>query len=521
MTRPIMGELLFTGINKDKVPGDIDPDWWSDGRNVMFIAGETRRVPGEARMIPASGIMAPDVRRIHYIDMGEQSWWIAVGDGGVSVTDGVSVFDITPVGWGPILAKNLIYSVGDINGVPFVNHPEKQAYWWNGLPASKMVVLPDWPAGWSAHVMRSHKYFLVAAAINTPAGLLENQVSWSSSADPGTIPSYWVPSPTNDAGDVTFAAPSGPIVDLLSVRDQLLVAKNNFTGVMQHVGGQFVFAARDVFPSTGLFAPDCWVEAGNLVYMFSGSGEFIRHDMTSVSNVLLGVMQDYVRKQINYQYPSSVFVYRDDPNGQVVLAYPVGTNRHCTEGITVELASGRPAIRDLPGVYDAAYGVTTITEQSWDTDSQAWDSDTTIWNESESGYQPAQIVFAAGTNQLLEQGKATTQVTPGTGVVRDMVAYVSRRGIDLDENDYRKTLSGMRVRMQGHDGDVIQWTFGAQDSSAVPIDAEPAIPFVIGQDSLMDVFIDGRMLSIEGKSVGGQPWQLSSMHPLAKRTGRW
>jgi len=243
--------------------------------------------------------------------------------------------------------------------------------------------------------------------------------------------------------------------------------------------------------------------------------------MTTIGNILLGVMQDHVRKQINYEFPSSVFVYRDDPNGQVVLAYPVGTDRYCTEGVCVEIASGRPSLRDLPGVYDVAYGVTTITVQDWNSDSQAWDSDTSVWNESASGYQPAQIVYAAGTNQLLEQGKATTQVTPGTGVVRDMVAYVSRRGIDLDDNDYRKTISGMRVRMQGHDGDVINWTFGAQDSMSAPVDAEPPIAFVIGQDSLMDVFIDGRMLAIEGKSVGGQPWQLSSMHPLAKRSGRW
>ena len=49
---------------------------------------------------------------------------------------------------------------------------------------------------------------------------------------------------------------------MLSVRDQLVVAKNNYSAVMQYVGGQFVFEIRDLFPSMGLFAPDCWVEAG-------------------------------------------------------------------------------------------------------------------------------------------------------------------------------------------------------------------------------------------------------------------
>ena len=255
--------------------------------------------------------------------------------------------------------------------------------------------------------------------------------------------------------------------------------------------------------------------------MYTGASEFVRHDMTSVANLLLGVMQDYVRKAINYEYPSSVFVYRDDPNGQVVLAYPMGLEDYCVEGVTVEMVSGRPAIRDLPGVYDTGYGVTNLVDQSWDIDGDSWDSDATVWNESASGYQPSQIVFAAGTNGLLEQGKATTQVTPGTGAVRDMVSYVRRAGIDFGDNDYRKTLSGMRARIKGNTGDVIEWRFGAQDSAAEPIEVIEPVSFVIGQDALVDFFIDGRMITIEGKTIGGAPWQISSLIPLVKMSGRW
>jgi len=102
-----------------------------------------------------------------------------------------------------------------------------------------------------------------------------------------------------------------------------------------------------------------------------------------------------------------------------------------------------------------------------------------------------------------------------------MVAYVRRDGYDFDDNDYRKTLSGMRIRVQGNVGDVMKWRFGGRDNAADPVDLEPAIDFTIGVDNLMDFFCDHRMISIEGKTLQGQPWQLSSMHPLAKLTGRW
>jgi len=520
MTRPVIGELTFTGINRDKVPGDVGADWWTDGRNIIFIANETRRAPGEGKY-GSIAFLIPDIRRIHYVDTGVQSWWIYCGDAGVAVTNGTSSYNITPVGWTPIASKNKVFSIGDLNGLPFVNHPEVGPFWWDGVPANVMKKLPDWPASWTARVMRAHKYFLLAGCIDTGAGLLEGQVSWSSSADPGTVPTYWVPTATNDAGDAQFSHPSGEVVDMLSVRDQLFIAKNNYTGVMQYVGGQMVFETRDVFPSMGIFAPDCWVEANNLVYQFTGSAELVRHDATSVSNLLLGVLQDYVRGQINYEYPSSVFLFRDDDNGQVVLAYPVGTGKACTEGISVEIQSLRPGIRDLPGIYDADYGVTTITLEDWDHDAQIWDNDLTTWNESASGYQPAKVVFAAGTNGMVEQGKTGQQIDPATGLLRDMQAYVRRDGIDIDEMDFRKTFSGCRPRIKGAIGQVVKFQFGAQASDSQPIELVPEADFRVGQDDQVDFFCDGRLLTCQARSTTGTPWALSSLFPLVKKSGRW
>lgn len=519
MTRPKAAELRFTGINRDQIPGLVPADWWTDGRNVYFKAGKTVRTPGEAPFA-ASGRLF-DAQFVHYVDVGPQSYWVYGGDAGIAVTDGTTHWNITPTvpGWGPIVSQNLKYSVGDLAGVVFVNHPDRQPFWWDADVTHRMTVLPGWPAGWSADVMRAHKNFLFAASIDTGAGLIENQVSWSSSADPGQIPSQWTPSPTNDAGDYTVGGPSGPVLDMLSIRDQLLVAKSAFMATLQYVGGQYIFEGHDVFPSTGLFATGAWIELGGEIYMITGNGKFIRTDLSGWTDLLYGVLEDYFRAQLNWQYPGSCFAWRDSMSGQACFAYPVGTSKACMEAITIEIGSDRPGIRDVPGVYSVGTGSTGIVATQWDPDSQAWDADLTTWNEGASGYKPSKVVFAAGSSGLLEQGAAATQVVGG--VATPMNAFAARKGLDGGDLEYRKYFAAAQMRVQGQSGDVIKLQFSVRDTDDAVETFTPLLPYVIGSGTQLDMDIDGRLAGMQAQSLGGSPWQLSSVVPQGRRSGRW
>jgi hypothetical protein len=523
MTRPKSGQIVFSGINKDLIPGVVPADFWSDGRNVMFCAGETVRVPGEGKFAETGRLFDADV--VHFVDTGTQQWWIYAGATtggsiGVGVTNGTTHWNVTPAGWAPIASANKILTIGDLNTLPFINHPEIGPFWWDGVPANVMQKLPDWPASQTCRAMRAHKNFLMAICIDNGTTLLEGQVSWSSSAPPQTVPQFWVPSPTNDAGDLNFASPGGPLFDGLDVRDQFLVAKQNYMGVMQYVGGAFIFEKRDVFPTIGLFATNAWVQAGNLVFMLTGEGALIMHDMTSINNLLYGKLQDYVKSQINYQWPSSVFMYADHEFRQIGLAYPVGTSKACTEAVTVELESWRPGIRDLPRVFGWGHGLVEVALQSWDSDHTAWDDDITTWNQNASGFQPERIVFAGGSQGLIQQGKTNDQLA-ASGAAQAMEAYVTRAGIDMDEYGVRKTVSGAVPRIHGNLGDVILLQFGAQESDNASVDLTAELAYTIGVDDRVDFFLDGRLLSIGVRSVGGAPWRYAGIHPDVRQSGRW
>jgi hypothetical protein len=502
-------------------PEDVTPDRWSAGRNIFFRKGETWRVEGIGQIF-GNELFAVEID--WYVDTGAQEWWYYAGPAGVGVTDGAgNHYNITPAGWGAIVNKNFVYTAGDLNSVPWINHPERGPFWHDADPSHVMTQLPDWPASWAARTLWAHKNFLLALCIDTAAGLLEGKVSWSSSADPGQIPSKWVPAPDNDAGDWSFATPGGPIVGGISVRDQFFVMKADATASLQYVGGQWVFQARDVFPSTGLYAPKAAIEHGNLVYMFTGAGEFIRHDGNTIQNLLYGVAQHYLLDTINAEFPASCFCYLADESGIVGFAYPTGDTKACTEAIGIEIDSiGRDegpcdmALRDLPGVYGADLGYTEISPESWDTAVGTWDTDPMVWNEAPTGYRPAKIVFAGGANGLLELGISTDVLG------QPIVAFAERTGMDLGDFSVHKVISQAFPRVEGTAGDMLNYRFGGQDQVRDAVTWGAEMPFDLGNvTDRLDFFQDGRLLAYSVRSTGGGGWHLNGIQLTVRKAGRW
>jgi hypothetical protein len=509
MTHPASGEIMMHGIVKDLPASLIAADKWSNGRNVYFKSGKTIRMPGAQPFANSGRLFAVQFLRFVRLPNGSQ-YWLYGGDAGIAVTDGVTHYNITPAGWGAITGAVFSYSLGDLNGVPFVNHPQRGPYWWNGNPASVMTKLPNWPTGWTCGVMRAHKNFLMALNVDTPTGRLESQVSWSTSAAPGQVPSDWVPSPTNDAGDADFSATRGPLQDGISVRDQFFVMKNEYTGTLQYVGGQFIFQTRDVFPSIGIFATDCCCEDGNLVYMLTANRRMIKHDGNSYTDMLYGVMGEYFSTALNYNKLINTFVYRNMRLGQVVLAYPVGTNTAANEAITIEIASGDASIIDLPDVWMVDMGLLNLVPQTWDIDTTTWDSDTTTWDETASGVLPSTPVYAAGSAGMLSENGAPT-----------MPAFVQRSGIDLDKLTNRKVMSGLRPLINGITGDVLRFSFGSQDLDSDVLTFDAVADFTLGTDRTLDFFTEGRLLAINVATTTANPFTLTQLSPQARLGGRF
>ncbi len=521
MAGPRMSMLALHGIAKDPLPGMADAGRYTDGRNIYFKAGKSVRSPGYNIYADEGRIC--DIDFLQYVEIGPIRYWFyasaGAGDIGVGVTDGELHYDLTPPGWFPIVADGFVLTGGTINNIPFINHPEFGPFYWDYNTATPVQELIGWPDGWTCRVMRSHKDFLMAIDLQTEIGELESQVSWSNSAEAGSIPTEWEPTPENDAGDATFSQSPGPLLDGISIRDQFFVAKRNYCGVLQYIGGQFVFQSRDVFPTTGLFATGAWAEDTNMIYMLTGEGKFIRTDGTGQLDMLTGVNAKYLRNAINYQHPEAVFVYHDQAENQAVLCYPTGVNQFATEAISVELSSLDQGIRDMPDARMVAVGNIGKLATSWDSDDEAWDLDTTSWNQGASGYQPPLLLFACGEHGMLSQSTGPQHIVDHAW--QDIRCYAARSGIDFTAYAGRATVSGMYPRIEGNAGTVLNFQFGMQVHDNSPLEVLPIQQFTIGTDEKMDLFIDGKLIALNLFTVGGAQWALSGLQPVGRGSGRW
>jgi hypothetical protein len=521
MARPDFGKLSLHGLIFDQMERQTPADKWTEGRNIYFDNGKSVRIPGDA---PFGGATVCDVDVVEYVDNGAQSFWVyacarAGGRLGIGATDGITHWNITPPQWIALATKGHVLTIGSINNIPFINHPEIGPFYWDFVPAHLAAKLPGWPASWLCKVMRSHQNFLMALCLETPTGLAEGQVSWSSSADPYSVPAEWTPTATNDAGDATFSAPGGPIVDGLSVRDQFFVAKQHFTGCLAYVGGTYIFQKRDVFPSLGVIAPGAWCERANIVYQVTGALQLVQHDGNSVQPIAKGVMQDYFIGAVNSEWSGNIFLYFDPTIDQVLFCYPVSTARACTEALMLEPESMDWGIRDLPGIYDFTLGVTKARLTSWDSDPQAWEDDNTSWNQGGSGYQPAHIVWGGAAAGMLETG-AADQMTGPDGVPVDIFSFIGRQGIDFD-TESRKTISGLRPGFVGNDKGKVQFAFYAQQFENGPIEILGNYEFKIGKQEQVDFFVDTKLFGLQVSSIGGPPWSLGLLSPQVRKSGRW
>ena len=508
------------GIVKDIEETELAPDKWSDGRNVYFQHGAALRTPGEGQFANTGRLYPVDVHQ--FVDNGVAQYWVyaAATTGaavGIGVTDGLVHYDITPAGWPAISSPKAVLTIGIINNLVWINHPEFGPYWWDGDVTHDMAMLPGWPAGNSCKVMRTHKEWLMALCIDdTALGLVEGMVQWSSSSGTG-IPQFWVPSPTNDAGDKIFSEVGGPLIEGISVRDQFFVSKPGFTGILQYVGGQFVFAARDLFPSLGCLATGAATEAGNIVYMLTGDMQFVKHDGTTYQNVLYAQMQDYLRQVINAEFPTSVRVWRDDALGQVMIGYPTSTSKLCNEAISFEVATGDCGIRDLPMISHVARGSVSVVQVGWDAAVGPWDTDPDIWNQDVSGYQPEQVVFAAAGQGMLQQGSAETFWQAGAPIA--VHSWLTRSGITLDTWSDRKTLTGARPLLEAAIGTVVNFRFGGQEVIDGPTELTGLLPYAVGTQKKLDFFLDATLLYVGLDVVGGAPWKYSGVVMDARVSG--
>jgi len=339
----------------------------------------------------------------------------------------------------------------------------------------------------------------VAGDISGPGGDFENQILWSTAADPGAVPSSWSAAPDNSAGDNILAATPGSVVDGVPLKDNMYLLKNHSIYIMSLVGGQFIFSFRKFAVTIGALTRNCAIEYKGNLYIFT-DGDIVRTDGHTIESIAERRVRKTVFNEMDatFFYTSYMAIWSEED--ELWFCYPTTGSPIPNKAAVYNLVSGDWGFRELNNIAYSGRGLINDLGPplSWDEQTDTWNESVTIWNAPNTSAIADSIVMADETNKLFF---ALGELDPIDPI--PIEGSVSKLSIPLgDDHESVKYISEVWPLVSGQPGGKFNVRLGSQFHENDAIDWAPIAEFQLGTDDKLDVDLTGRYFSIEYSGTG-------------------
>lgn len=497
--RKTLKTFSFTGVNKDLPANMLDENLYSDVLNMEAFDLGMRASKGISQAF-GTPLFPPEY--LVFNKDPTQFYWLYASSDGIGVTDGQNHSDISPAV--PISsAWPTNWTHADLNNIIILNNRINDPIWWDGVTSNLMAALPGWPTNTKAGAMRAYNNNLIAMDITDNNGVFENLLMWSNSADPGTVPTSWTPLPENDAGFNTLSDTVGSLLDGQQFRDSFMLFKEHSTYAMNYIGGQFVFAFRKLFTTSGILTANCSAEYLGNVFVLT-DGDVIFTDGQAANSLIDKKMRSWLFNNIDADSYKTSFVTAFHSENQVWCCFPENGATEPTLALVWDASDNRYGIRELKPTSHIARGqVGNVAGHiSWDDDSQPWDEDLTSWN---------QALFNPTEDALLQADRINTlllAVNEGTTLDGQIIqTRVERTGLDFGDVEYTKYIRSVIPRIIGLTGTVLSVRIGSAKNDSDPVQWSEPGEYIVGESQQVNLTTTGRFIAvrIEG-SLDQPPW---------------
>lgn len=498
--------LTPRGIISDVAPAEVDLDHYTYGENVIFRKRAAGRVLG-SRVAYAQNTLVP----WHLLNtrIGTTSYWLVFSDEDVHVVETSNVDDITPSGGLTPVVQPWQWSSTLLNNIPVFTNGFDAPHYWDGAVENPCQELPDWPEGTTCKSIVAFRNFLIALDIDGPGGHFENQVKWSTAAEPGTVPDSWTPAADNLAGDAILADTPGPVLCAMPLRGSLLVYKRSGTYAMDFVPDpEQVFVVRTLFSSSGALTRHAVADVNGQHFVVT-DGDIILTDGTNRRSIAHGRMREFLFSQLDLDNYENLFVVYHKAKNEVWVCFPESGNTFCTRALVYDVSNDEFGVRDLPEVTCAAVGVVNDESTSEIIDDQdiIIDEDNRLLNQAN---------FSLATESLLTAAGDTITVHDTSDAV-SVKAKVARHDLHFGDPARVKFVKRVHIRAEPGSG-TLYVRLGARMTTDSTITWGHEVELPEGQQ-IVNAFAQGRYISIEIRSEDASPWVVTGIDIEAEMRG--
>jgi hypothetical protein len=493
------------GINKDIQADQLGPGLASDGSNVRFRDGAVEPFLGmQSVLVPA---IAP-YHVCHYT-VGALKYLIYTGlqktyrwDGSAApteITNGARTGAVDDRWCGFVF-----------NGVYVQNNGVDVPQYYNG--AGTLTDLTAWPGGYKAGFMRAFGPYIVAGDI-TRAGVRETDTFlWSSSTDPGTIPSTWnIADATKDAGDDPLSDTNGNLVDCKPLGQMNVIYKDDALWSQLPIQNNFIFQFARLPGDTGLLARGCVEEfPGGHVYLAPGFDVLV-HSGQGPQSILKGSWRKWLASNMNSAFATRSFLVRNPATDEILICFPSGASSVCNKALVWNWKENTFGVRDLTNATYGSVGQLSIAEagSTWATDSGTWASDDSAWGTDAYAANSPRIIFGATDPRLIQfdAGSDDFGANYTASVERTAIPLVDPTGRPVVEPGRRVLIRGIRPRIKAATGAVIKLQVGFADLKGKYPTWLDEVDYTADTSHEVNVFASGRYPAIRVFSSDGTPFQ--------------
>ena len=490
------------GLALDIPANEVGPDFYTGGNNVLFRDGFAERIGGNRQVYTQN-----DVNPVYHLlnvrapgGVTESNFWLVFGTNVIKALETTNINNITGASLTSV-ANPWQWASTLLNNIPcFTNGLDIPRYWAGDVGTSS-ANLPGWPAGTICKSIAAFKFHLFALDIDGPSGHFESQILWSDAAPPGSVPSTWIASASNQAGDTILADTPGPAMCAAALQDTLLVFKRSSTYAVNFVGGNEVFSIRLLDGVHGALTRHSAIDVGGKIFVVS-DGDIFLTDGVNWQSISIERVRDRLFSQLEQSSYENLYCVYNRATSEVWVCYPTTGNTFADEALIYNVATDSWGVRSLTNGTCAEVGVINDTAQSeaWDVDSQFWDNDPSAWNSAN---------FSLATEQLVNGHNSAILTLEDANTSTILSASLQKNDLSMGDPERFKFVRRVHIRTNNDPGD-LNIRIGARDSVTA------AISYFVDQilsapNSYIDCLVMGKFISVEIDSSGDKIWQVTGI----------
>lgn len=491
--RPIRGFISDTPAH------EVGPDFYTGASNVMFRDGFARRIMGYRDAYSTALATAAPTQLMHAInaEISDTNYWLLFEDDGTAwAIEGTNATQIDATLLGAV-GNPFAFSSALLNGLPIISNGDDEPVYWAG---ANLTTLPDWTATESCNFIAVFKYHIFALDISGPGGTFPNLVKWSDAAEPGTVPSSWTASASNEAGSAELSDSPGRLICAYPLRDSLILYKRSSMYQARYVGGNTVFAFHKVQSASGALCSRSVCDINGQHFVVS-DGDILLTDGTNRRSVGESKVKDWFFNQLDQDFYRNTFCSYNRGQDEVLIGFPESGNEFCTLALIYDVSNDGFGVRSLDDVVHAPIGFVND-----DTPSNTWADRTDFWNDAVDFWGSSTIEAARDSLVHIKAATMTQQDTTDSVSVN---ANLGKHSMSFGEPERVKFVKRIHIRADANYGTLLV-RVGSQmtpnDSTTWSNEFSLTSP-----EQIVNCFAQGRYISVELRTTGSDVWKVTGI----------